>query len=81
VCFLDNRSICLCCMLLHYLCTLDTLTVNYENDRDWQPVGLIKTDIAWTTDKRSKYGNPSGFKTDMRGGNVDEFQLMICLEN
>jgi len=51
----------------------DTLTINYESEGNSEPVGLIKTDIAWTTDKRSKYGNPKGFDTDMRGGNVNEF--------
>jgi len=50
------------------------LTISYESEGSWQPVGLIKTDIAWTTDKRSKFGNPQGFETNMRGGNVDKFQ-------
>jgi len=43
-------------------------------DGNWQPIGLIKTDIAWTTDKRSKYGNPPGFDVNMRAGNAGEFQ-------
>jgi len=55
----------------------DTLTINYESEGNPEPVGLIKTDIAWTTDKRSKYGNPNGFDTDMRGGNVNEFHFIV----
>jgi len=50
------------------------LTIEYESEGKPQPVGLIKTDIAWTTDKRSKYGNPEGFDTNMRGGNIGELQ-------
>jgi len=60
-------------VLLYYLWILDTLTIDYESEGNSEPVSLIKTDIAWTTDKRSKYRNPDGFDTDMRGGIVGEF--------
>jgi len=51
------------------------LTIDYETEG--QPVGLIRTDIAWTTDKRSKYGNPEGFETNMRGGNAGVFYSVV----
>ena len=65
-CLLDNKC-------NYVIITSDTLTIDYDMDGNWQPVGLVKTDIAWTTDRRSKYGNPSGFDTNMRAGNTDKF--------
>jgi len=59
-------------LLLSNLQITDTLTIDYESGGSLQTVGLIKTDIAWTTDKRSKYGNPKGFDTNMKGGNIDQ---------
>jgi len=53
------------------------LTIDYESEGI--PVGLVKTDIAWTTDKRSKFGNPEGFETNMRKGNVNLHYMSLVV--
>jgi len=43
----------------------DTLNITYQSpDGEDKQVGLIKTGIAWTTDKSAKFGNPKGFQAD-----------------
>ena len=38
----------------------DSITVKYVRDGDLLPVALNKTDIAWESDQRVKFNNPSG---------------------
>jgi hypothetical protein len=48
----------------------DSLTIYYvptSSPPRLELVSLLRTEIAWTTDKRSKYGNPEGFSSDMTG--------------
>jgi hypothetical protein len=52
----------------------DSLSIEYMNGSTSYPINLLRTDIAWTTDKRSKYGNPKGFKADPVGAFNDTLQ-------
>jgi hypothetical protein len=46
----------------------DSFQLFYDKDRSTRlPVGLTNTNIAWTTDKVSKFKNPKGFDKDPKG--------------
>lgn len=39
----------------------DTFDLKYDNRGTWQKVVLLKTGIAWSTDRSTKFHNPPGF--------------------
>ena len=65
-------------LYMYLLCASDTLSITYLGPNGPNPVGLINTNIAWTTDKSSKFHNPKGADpNNLQAGQCGRFVCQI----